>query len=435
MMTNKPERTYIPEGLYTFHAATAKKALGSRIWDDRGKEYIDLTSGLGVCHLGHGNERLKTAMEAQLRDLPHMSPHIMGFESYYALAERLHEIRPFPGAAKCYLSNSGAEAVENAVRIARCASGKRGVVAFHGGYHGRTLLGSTLTSRAVPYRKGFGPLAPEVYHVPYAYCYRCPWDLDHPGCRRRCLQALDDLFFLVCPPEETAAVIVEIVQGEGGVVAPPDEFFKALEAKCRDNDVLVIVDEVQTGLYRTGRCFALDHSGIEPDVLVLGKALGGGLPLSAVLGKKDVMDAPHGSGLGGTFGGNPVACAAAVELMEIFNSEKEGLIRNVEAIESRIMERGAHWKSRFSFVGDVRGKGAMMGIELVKDPSTKEPYPGRVRKIVRLCFENGVILLSGGLHRNVLRLLPPLNIPLGDLDAGLDAIEAAFVLAEKESAA
>jgi 4-aminobutyrate aminotransferase/(S)-3-amino-2-methylpropionate transaminase len=340
------------------------------------------------------------------------------------LAQRLADLAPVSRPAKPFFCNSGAEAVEWAVRIARIATGRPAVLAFDGGYHGRTFLCSTLTSRAKPYRQGIVPLAPEVYHVPYATCYRCPWDKSPPRCDLRCLQAVERFFLLERAPEDVAAILVEPVQGEGGVVVPPDGFLPGLREICDRHGILLVVDEVQAGLGRTGETFAVAHSGIRPDLLVLGKALGGGLPLAAVIGSSSIMDAPHGSGLGSTFGGNPVACRGALALLDALQGES--LSERAREIWHRFDTRAILWKDRFRSIGDVRGRGAMLGIELVKNPQTNAPAPALARRVVRSCFQNGVILMSGGVHRNVLRLLPPLNIPWAELDRGFEVLEAAL---------
>lgn len=414
----------LPRGLYTFHHIVVKGGSGSRIIDENGREYVDLTSGLGVLQLGYADHRLLVAMREQSVALVHMCPHIILHRPYLDLTDRLNALATISGPCKSFLCNSGAEAMENAVKIARYATGRRTVLAFTGGYHGRTLLCTTLSSRAIPYRKGFAPLVPEINHVPYAYCYRCPWELEHPVCGLRCLEALNEFFFLSTPAEEIAAVVVEPIQGEGGVVVPPDDFLRGLHEICQKHGILTIADEIQTGLGRTGRTFAVEHACLQPDILVLGKALGGGLPLSAVVGRADLMDAPHGSGLGGTFGGNPMACAASLKFLEILFDDD--LLRRAQEIQTRIESWAFRCETLFPYVGEVRGRGAMMGIELVKDKHTREPASSLASNVVRACFEQGVILIWGGLHRNVIRILPPLTIPWEDLEVGLLSLENAL---------
>jgi 4-aminobutyrate aminotransferase/(S)-3-amino-2-methylpropionate transaminase len=411
----------LPRGLYTFHKVVVKEAHGCHIIDDQGREYIDLTSGLGVLQLGYMDSRIIATIEEQSRSLVHMCSHVMLHRPYLELVRCLNALVPMVGPCKTFLCNSGAEAMENAVKIARYATGRRTLLAFNGGYHGRTLLCMTLSSRAKPYRKGFGPLAPEIYHVPFAYCYRCPWELKHPACCLRCLEALNEFFLLATPPEEVAAVVLEPIQGEGGVVVPPDDFMQRLQEICHEHGILIIADEVQTGMARTGRTFAVQHAELQPDILVLGKALGGGLPLASVTGRSSVMDAPHGGGLGSTFGGNPVACASALRTLEIL--QQEDLPERARQIEARIQSRAQRWEMICPWIGEVRGRGAMFGIELVEDKLTKDPAAQKARQVVRRCFDRGAVLISGGLHRNVVRLLPPLSIPWEDLEAGLQILE------------
>jgi len=391
------------------------------VWDEEGRRFLDLTSGLGVLHLGHCHPLVEEAMAGQIREAVHVCSHLMLSRPSLELACRLNAIVPVAGPCRTFFCNSGAEAVENAIKIARYATGRRGVLAFHGAYHGRTLLCTTLTGRTRPYRKGFGPLATDVFHVPYAYCYRCAWGLPPTGCGFRCLEAMERLFLTECPAEELAAVVFEPVQGEGGVVVPPDEFLVRLQKLCRDNGILLVADEVQTGLGRTGVPFATQHSGVEPDLVVLGKALGGGLPLASVTGRAPIMESVHPGGLGSTFGGNPVACAAGLRLLHLLWDED--LHTRAREIEMRLLSRARPWHEAFPCVGEVRGRGAMVGIELVKQRETREPAPAEAQRVVRRCFEKGLILLWGGLHRNVIRLLPPLNIPWEELEMGLDLLE------------
>ncbi|MGQ9653336.1 MAG: aspartate aminotransferase family protein [Thermodesulfobacteriota bacterium] len=412
---------HFPRGLYTYHPVVVSRARGSTVWDEEGRALLDFTSGLGVLHLGHCHPLLQEAMVGQIKELVHVCSHVMHSRPSLELACRLNALVPIAGPCKTFFCNSGAEAVENAVKIARYATGRRAVVAFHGGYHGRTSLCSSLTGRARPYRKGFSPLASDVFHVPYPYCYRCAWGLSRPDCGLRCLQALDRLFLTECPADEVAAVILEPVQGEGGVVVPPDEFIARLQDLCRNNGILLVADEVQTGLARTGMPFAMQHFGAEPDLAVLGKALGGGLPLASVTGREAVMESVHQGGLGSTFGGNPVSCAAGLRLLQILWDED--LHTRAREIQMRFFAKAMAWEETFSWVGEVRGRGAMLGIELVKGKDTREPAPAETRRVVRRCFEKGLLLLWGGLHRNVIRLLPSLNIPWDELETGLDVLE------------
>lgn len=412
----KPEEV-VPKGLYTFHPGLAVRGSGARLFSSDGKEFLDLTSGLGVMILGHGEKRLLEAIEAQARKLVHQCAHVMMHEAYLELATSLCRLAPWEERAKVFLCNSGAEAVEWAVKVARSATGRTAVVAFDGGYHGRTLLAASLTSRAKPYRKGYGSMAPEVYHVPYPYCYRCAWGKNQESCSLDCLGGLERFFFLERPPEEVAAVLVEPIQGEGGVVVPPKGFFQALSAICSKHGILLVADEVQTGLGRTGRLFCMQRQDVTPDLLVLGKALGGGLPLAAVVGRAELMDMVPASGFGSTFGGNPLACAAAHRLLKIL--VEEDIPQRAVRLETFFRQRAQAWIAEIPFLGEIRCCGAMWGLELVKSRQQREPFAPLAREIVKRCREKGLLLLSGGLYRNVLRLLPPLSISEQDLDWGL----------------
>ncbi len=415
----------VPKGLYTFHPGLAVSASGTHLFSSDGREFLDLTSGLGVMVLGHGEKRILQSIKAQADKLLHQCAHIMMHEPYWELAKRLCALAPLQGRSKVFLCNSGAEAVEWAVKVARSATGKTAIVAFDGGYHGRTLLAATLTSRSRPYRTGYGSMAPEVYHIPYPYCYRCFLGHDPKACSMECLKALERFFLLERPPEDVAAVVVEPVQGEGGVVVPPKDFLPELAALCSRHGILLVVDEIQTGLGRTGRLFCVQHQGVNPDILIVGKALGGGLPLAAVVGRAELMDSVQASGFGSTFGGNPMACAAAHRLLQILMDE--ALPERAVRLESLFRARAQAWVDQMPFLGEIRALGAMWGLELVEQRNQPVPAPKLAREVVRRCREKGVLILSGGLYRNVLRLLPPLNISEEDLDTGLVALEKALM--------
>ncbi len=410
----------LPRGLYTFHPGLAVRGSGTRLFSSDGREFLDLTSALGVMILGYGEGRILEAMEAQAKKLVHLCAHVMMHEGYLELARKLCELAPLEGQAKVFLCNSGAEAVEWAVKVARSATGRNAVVAFEGGYHGRTLLAASLTSRAKPYRTGYGAMAPDVYHVPYPYCYRCVLGRNRESCGMDCLKALERFFFLERPPEDVAAVVVEPVQGEGGVVVPPDGFLPALRDLCSKHGILLVADEIQTGLGRTGKLFCVQHQGVDPDLLVLGKALGGGLPLGAVVGKAQLMDQVDSSGFGSTFGGNPLACAAGHRLLNLL--VKEDFPRKASQLEVFFRQRVETWMHEIPFLGEARALGGMWGLELVRQRNEPEPAPRLAREAVKRCRERGVLLLSGGLYRNVLRLLPPLSTSDEELDFGLQVL-------------
>jgi 4-aminobutyrate aminotransferase/(S)-3-amino-2-methylpropionate transaminase len=414
----------IPKGLYTFHRGIAVEARGPFLKTQEGETLLDLTSGLGVLPLGHGDPRIWEAISHQAQRLVHQCSHVILHRPYLELCGRISRAVPMEKGAKVFLCNSGAEAVEWAIRVARAATGRPAVVGFHGGYHGRTHLTSTLTGRAKPYRKGGQPLAQDVYHIPFPYCYRCPWGRSREGCAQICREGLERFFLVERPPEEVAAVVVEPIQGEGGVVVPPSGFIPWLGQVCRENGILLIVDEVQTGLGRTGPLFAIEGEGVEPDIMILGKALGGGIPLAAVVGRGEVMDSVPPSGFGSTFGGNPLGCAAGCRLLEILEG---GMVPDApKRIEGLISKRTEIWRAKVEWLGDVRGRGAMWGLELVEDREKKTASPSLARRLVQKCREKGVMVISGGLYRNVVRLLPPLSMSQEEMGLALDKIEEAL---------
>jgi 4-aminobutyrate aminotransferase/(S)-3-amino-2-methylpropionate transaminase len=336
------------------------------------------------------------------------------------LASKLNELAPGDFPKMTMLANSGAEAVENAVKIARYATGRPAVITFENGFHGRTLLTMTLTSKVKPYKYGFGPFAPETYRMPYAYCYRCPFGLEYPSCGVSCADHLESFFVGNVAPESTAAVIAEPIQGEGGFVTPPPEYFPKLQAICRKYGIVLIIDEVQSGMGRTGKMFAIDHWGVAPDIILLAKSLAGGLPLSAVTGRAELMNKPHVGGLGGTFSGNPICCRAALAVLGIL--QEDGLLARAEALGQKIRTRFEELRNRFEIVGDVRGKGPMMAIELVRNRKTKTPASEETKKLVRICYEKGLVLISAGNFGNVIRTLMPLVITDEQFDRGFDIL-------------
>jgi len=332
-----------------------------------------------------------------------------------------------PGAfpKKTFFLNSGAEAVENAVKIARCYTGRPAIVCFEDAFHGRTLLTMSLTSKTHPYKAGFGPFAGEIYRLPFAYCYRCAYSKTFPECAVYCANELKSLFQRGVAAETVAAVIAEPVLGEGGFVPGPGDFFQTVQQICREHGILFIADEVQTGIGRTGKLFACERLGIEPDLLVTAKSLGGGLPLAAVTGRSEVMDAPGLGGIGGTFGGNPLSLAAAHAVFEIMDDEK--LAARAEELGERFRARASYWKSRWPEIGDVRGLGAMQAMEFVRDPVSRQPAKELAEDVVRRCHDRGLIILNAGTFGNVIRLLVPLNIPRPQFEEGLEVLESALV--------
>jgi 4-aminobutyrate aminotransferase / (S)-3-amino-2-methylpropionate transaminase / 5-aminovalerate transaminase len=410
-------RRFIPRGLTTAHPIVADHAKGAELWDVAGRRYIDFAGGIGVLNVGHGHPHVMEAVKAQLDRVTHTSFQVVMYESYLRLAERLCEVSPIEGEKKAIFFSTGAEAVENAVKIARAHTGRPAVISFQGGFHGRTLLALSLTGSVVPYKQNFGPYATEIYQVPFPYEYR-GWSTE------KALGSLNDLFESSVAPDRVAAVIIEPVLGEGGFVPAPKAFLQELRALTQRQGILLIADEIQTGFGRTGKFFAIEHSDISPDLVTVAKSLAAGFPLSGVVGRAEVMDAPGPGGLGGTYGGNPVACAAGLAVMDVMRDER--LPERAARIGSVVEERMRSWASEFELVGDVRVMGAMAGLELVRDRRTKTAADTETAKILTLARERGLILLRAGTHHNVIRTLMPLTIPDEQLHEGLDIIGSAL---------
>ncbi len=401
-----------PRGVSSVHPISVVRASGARLWDADGREYIDFIGGIGVLNVGHANPAVVDAIAAQAQNSTHLCFQVTSYEPYIALAERLNAIAPGATKKKTLLLSTGAEATENAIKIARSYTGRPAVVAFTHAYHGRTLLALTMTGKDKPYKQNFGPFCSDVFHSPY------PSDL-HGWSTARALRALEELFESKCPPGRVAAIIIEPVLGEGGFFVAPPEFLRALRELASRHGIVLICDEVQTGFGRTGRRFAVEHTGIEPDLIAIAKSVAGGLPISAVIGKAEIMDAPNPGGLGGTFAGNPVGCAAALATLDIID---DAFLARAERIGARIRARFASLASRFpNVVADVRGLGAMVAIEL------REAAQGAtlVAQILAAARERGVLLMPAG-SGNVIRTLVPLVIDDVTLDAGLDRIEESF---------
>jgi 4-aminobutyrate aminotransferase / (S)-3-amino-2-methylpropionate transaminase / 5-aminovalerate transaminase len=395
----------------------AADARGATITDVDGNTFIDFTGGVGCLNVGHSHPRLVAAAQEQLERFAHTDFTIVPYEAYVTLAERLLDAAPFRGPAKAAFFNAGTEAVENAIKFARSYTKRTAVIGFEGAFHGRTLLSMTLTSKTHPYKAGLGPFAPEVYRVPFANDYRGPSTAD-------ALAALERAFVTHVAAEHVAAIVVEPVQGEGGFVVAPREFLQGIRRICDEHGIVLVIDEVQTGFGRTGRMFATEHYGIEPDLMTLAKSIAGGLPLSAVLGKAEIMDAPPDSAIGGTYVGNPVAQAAALAVLDVF--EEEGLAERGAELGERIRARMESWRERFPQVGDVRGLGAMLAIELVADRETKEPAAEAASAVVEAAFERGLLLLKSGIYSNCIRVLVPLVISDAQLDEALGVWEEAL---------
>jgi 4-aminobutyrate aminotransferase/(S)-3-amino-2-methylpropionate transaminase len=403
----------VPRGVKNLHGIFAARAKNAELWDVDGRRYIDLAAGIAVLNVGHNHPKVMAAVREQLDAFAHTCFQVTPYEPYVRLADRLNRLVPGPSPKKTVFLTTGAEAVENAVKIAKYYTRRSGVIAFSGGFHGRTMLGMALTGKVSPYKAGFGPSPADVYHVPFPVTY-------HGRTVEQSLAALDDLFHSDIGPERVAALIVEPVQGEGGFYAAPPEFLRRLRDLCTEHGILLIADEVQTGFGRTGRMFAVEHSGIEPDLVTVAKSLGGGLPIAGVIGKADIIDTVPPGGLGATYGGPPVGCAAGLAVLDVI--EEEGLCARADAIGERIVAWGRELRQATRSIGDVRTLGAMSAIELVRNGDASRPDPDLTRAIVAEACARGVLLLSCGARGNVIRFLPPLTIEEPLLDEALGIV-------------
>jgi 4-aminobutyrate aminotransferase/(S)-3-amino-2-methylpropionate transaminase len=395
----------------------AAEGHGSTLTDVDGNTYIDFTGGVGCLNVGHAHPKVVEAVQQQAALFLHTDFTIVPYEVCVTLAERLLAVSPFSGPAKAAFFNAGTEAVENAVKFARAYTERPAVIGFEGAFHGRTLLSLTLTSKTHPYKAGLGPFAPEVYRVPFPNEYRGITSID-------ALAALERAFATQVAAETVAAIVLELVQGEGGFIVAPQEFVAGVRAICDRHSIVLVVDEVQTGFGRTGRMFATEHYDIEPDLITVAKSIAAGLPLSGVLGKAEIMDAPGDSAVGGTYIGNPVAQAAALAVLDVF--EEEGLVDRAERIGETIRGRMLGWQERHPQIGDVRGLGAMLAIEYVRDPATKEPAPELASRVAEEAAQRGLLLLKAGTYSNCNRVLCPLVITDSELDEALGAWEEAL---------
>jgi 4-aminobutyrate aminotransferase/(S)-3-amino-2-methylpropionate transaminase len=408
---------HVPRGVGNAHPIVVGRAEGARMWDVDGNEYIDFVGGIGVLNVGHNHPRVVQAVQAQLERVSHTCFQVAMYEPYIRLAERLNSLAPGDFPKKSIFFSTGAEATENAIKIARAYTGRPGVIAFANSFHGRTLLGMTLTGKAKPYRQNFGPFAPEVYHAPFPYSYR-GWDGE------RAIEGLHDLFEQQIAPERVAAIIIEPVLGEGGFVPAPPAFLHEVRELATRHGIVLIADEIQSGFGRTAKMFAIEHSGVVPDLITVAKSLAGGLPLSGVIGRAEIMDAPAPGGLGGTYAGNPLACAAALAVLDVFAEER--LLEQAERLGERLQDHLRGLQARHPQVGVARGLGAMQAIELVRDAQTKDPAPDLADRMVAAARARGLILLKAGLYGNVIRILVPLNIEAALLDTALTIFDAAL---------
>jgi 4-aminobutyrate aminotransferase/(S)-3-amino-2-methylpropionate transaminase len=415
-------KKHVPQGPFNVGQVFIKEARGALMIDVEGREIIDFTGGIGVNNVGHCHPKVVEAIQDQAAKFIHTCFHVAMYDPYLELARKLNQATPGNFEKMTMFANSGAESVENAVKIARYATGRPAVICFENAFHGRTLLGMSLTSKIMPYKLGFGPFAPEIYRAPSAYCYRCALGLRYPSCEAACADYLEEMFISHVAPEATAAVIAEPIQGEGGFITPPPEYFSKLGDICRKYGILLIIDEVQTGMGRTGKLFGIEHWGIEPDIMTLAKSLAGGMPLGSVTGRADLMNKPHVGGLGGTYSGNPVACRAALAVLEILM--EDGLLQKAKQLGEKLLSRFNDFQQRYEVIGEVRGKGPMLAMELVRDRETKEPAAEETKNLINRCFERGLALIACGGHGNVIRTLMPLVITDDQLEKGLEILES-----------
>jgi 4-aminobutyrate aminotransferase/(S)-3-amino-2-methylpropionate transaminase len=405
---------FISNGIGHVSMNFVESGQGAILRDIAGKEYIDFAGGIGTMNVGHSHPKVVEAIKTQAEKLTHTCFMVNPYEPAIKLAEKLCRLIPGNFPKKAVFLNCGAEAVENAVKIARYYTKRPAIVVFENAYHGRTLLTMTMTSKVKPYKLGFGPFAPEIYRMPFG-------DVIGPD-------KLDDFFIKHVNPEAVAAVVAEPIQGEGGFITPPAGYFQELAKICRDNGILFVADEIQSGMGRTGKMFAIEHWDVEPDLITVAKSLAAGMPLAAVVGKAEVMDAVHPWGLGGTYGGNPVACAASHAVLEIF--EEEQLLEKSIALGQKLKSRFEQWQQKYNVIGEIRGLGAMLGLELVKGPD-KAPAADEAKQMVDFCHENGLVILSCGSYGNVIRTLVPLVITDDQLEKGLAIMEEGLAAISK----
>jgi len=406
-------KQYVPKAVYNTFPSFISQANGAKMTDIEGYEMIDFAGGIATVNVGHCHPKVVSAIKDQAEKYIHTCFHVAMYEPYIELAKRLCEIAPGDFSKMAFFANSGAEAVENAIKIARYYTKRSGIITFENAFHGRTLMGMSLTSKVKPYKLGFGPFAPEIYRIPFGDA---------------------NLFetFLInhIAPESVAAIIAEPVQGEGGFITPPPEFFPKIIEICKENGILFIADEIQSGMGRTGKMFAIEHWDVVPDIILLAKSLAAGLPLSAIIGRKEIMDSPHIGGLGGTFGGNPVACRAALAVLDIF--KEENLLHKAEILGQKLNKQIKTWQKNFEIVGNIHGIGSMRAFEII-DAKTKKPAKDKAKELIDLCYKKGLVILTCGKYGNTIRLLMPLVINNDDLDKGFKILEENLQILENRS--
>lgn len=412
----------VTAGIKTGTPVVAHEAEGATITDVDGNTFIDFGGGIGTMNVGHTDPRVVEAVKEQVDRFTHTCFFVNHYEPYIELAERLNAMVPGDTPKKSAFFNSGAEAVENAIKVARYYTGRKAILAFENAFHGRTMLAASLTSAVDPYKKGFGPFMPEVYRVPAPYAYRCPVKQDcSGGCQGDCFDAIERAMTVGFDPEDLAAVIIEPVMGEGGFIPIPDFYMRRLRDLCDEIGAVLIADEVQSGFGRTGKMLAVEHSGVEPDIVTTAKSLAGGMPLGGITGKTEILDSVQPAGLGTTYGGNPLSCAAALAILDVF--EEDDLLSRAETVGERVTAAMHEIQEKHpDFVGDVRGRGAMVAMELVKDAESREPDPDRTTRIVGNALQEGLILLTAGPWGNNIRVLVPFAVTDDQLEEGLEIL-------------
>ncbi len=413
---------FVARGVSSTMNVFAAKADGAIIEDVDGNRYFDFAGGIGAMNIGHARPEVSRAIAEQAAKFTHTCFSVMMYEPYIALAERIVNITPGDFAKKAIFFNSGAEAVENAVKIARFATGRPAIITFDNAYHGRTLMTMTMTSKVKPYKYRFGPYAPEVYRAPFPYAYRM--NMTPQEASEYCLQELERMFVGEVAPDQVAAIVIEPVQGEGGFMIAPPGFLRALKAICERHGILFIADEIQSGFCRTGEMFAVQHDGVAPDLMIIAKSMGAGMPISGVVGRAEHMDAPPPGTLGGTYSGNPVACAAALAVLDLF-AQEDYAARSRE-VGRRVSARFLKLQERFALIGEVRGQGGMVAMELVKDRTSKEPDAQAASDVLAAAHCRGLVLIKAGMYDNIVRVLVPLDISDEQLEQALDIFEDAF---------
>ncbi|WP_341960862.1 4-aminobutyrate--2-oxoglutarate transaminase [Pseudomonas sp. RC10] len=411
---------HVARGVATAHPVVVARAQGTELWDVDGKRYLDFVGGIGVLNTGHNHPRVVEAVRKQVGEVSHASFQVVAYESYINVCARLNKLVGGGEHYKSVLFTSGAEAVENAIKIARGYTNRPAIISFRGGFHGRTLLGVTLTGMSQPYKQNFGPFPADIFHTPYPDAFR-------GMTTEKALQALDEVFATDVAPERVAAIIVEPVQGDGGFLAAPVEFMRALRERCTRHGIVLICDEIQAGFGRTGTMFGFQHSGIQPDLVTTAKSLAGGLPLSGVVGRAEIMEAPTPGGLGGTYGGNPVACAAALAVLDLF--EQEDLLAQGERLATQLRAGLLDLQKSHSRIGDVRGRGFMLAIEMVAADAAQTPDAVLAQNVIDHAREAGLLVIKCGVHRNTVRFLAPLTTTPEQIDEALQALKQALLKA------